>query len=105
MTEEEICDDEGQSLNLRCSSFEFIRVNQATYGRKKFNKNLCNGEEDSKKVEEDCLEDLTELYSGYCQGKYNCTFPILPTVHQWTGNCFAGQKNELTISYICGKFC
>ena len=103
MIEEKLCDVDGQSLNLRCSSFELIHVTNASYGRVKYNKMLCNGEEDAKNVEEDCLQDLTELYASYCQGKYNCTFPILPTVHDWTGDCLAGQKNELIVSYICGK--
>ena len=103
MIEEEVCDVDWQPLSLQCSSFEIIHVTQAIYGRKKFNKDLCNGDEDSKQVEQDCLEDLTELFGSYCQGKYNCTFPILPTIHDWMGDCFAGQKNELTISYICGK--
>ena len=103
MIEEEVCDIDWQQLSLQCSSFEIIHITKATYGRAKFTKDLCNGEKDSKHVEEDCVADLTDLYGGYCAGKYNCSFHILPTVHDWTGGCLAGQKNELTVSYICGK--
>ena len=97
------CNIDWQPVSLQCPSFESIHVTSAIYGREKQTRDLCNGDEDSKRVSVDCLEDLTVVYLDYCQGKYNCTFPILPSVHDFSGECLAGQKNQLEISYICGK--
>ena len=103
MKEEEVCNIDWQPLSLQCSSFETIIITKAMYGREKLKKELCNGASDSKQVKDDCMVDLTEAYEEYCRGKYNCTFHIFPTVHEWSSECSQNQINELNISYICGK--
>ena len=108
---DEFCAVDGEPIDIKCHSFLNIFIVSAIYGRKKANgKMLCNGKEDSIKLQsQDCLDVDSELKNLHfnCLDKSECkSYWVKPIGTTWTGECneTLTRKNELTVQYRCGMY-
>lgn len=105
------CSLDSDENKLKCFSFESIFVTAASYGKKKLSRELCNGQKDSAQVYTDCIYDATDKVGDLCRGNSSCASSTkmikslasakLPMLD--SSDCKKGQKNLLTIEYICGE--
>ena len=110
----QVCNIEGETMELKCHSFLSIYARKSMYGRNYTNeKKLCDGEkpDDSKGVDDEgdfCLRKHTWPVRKNCHGESFCIVPVTGDMDKdWTdkfdSQC-APLKKELRVDYICGRF-
>ena len=98
------CAVDGEVLAFTCPSFMSVYLRSAAYGRTiEAGKTLCNGQTDSP-VAEDCqTEAILPQLRTQCHGQSSCSFAVSANLTETASECLLEQRNQLNISYSCGK--
>ena len=109
----QVCNIEGETMEIRCHSFQSIYARKSMYGRNYTNeKKLCDGEkpDDLKGVDDEgdfCLRHHSSPVRKNCHGESFCIVPVTGDMDKDWANKFDSQcaplKKELRVDYICGR--
>ena len=110
----QVCNIEGETMEIKCHSFQRIYARKTMYGRNYTNeKKLCDGEraDDLKGVDDKgdfCLRHHSWPVRRNCHGESFCIVPVTGDMDKDWAHTFDSQcaplKKELRVDYICGRF-